>query len=478
MDTSIDNNWVLTGPPVPNDNHNDVTIEVSSTEVIEDNKSGGFQWPSLGSVLTTMKFLGAGAVAIAMALFLFEGIKVDNDSQRFFTILGFGGLLTGMGLAVNHFLQDRVASRLFLGLSLASITVMAAVLGGLIFSLTDAAQAMNYPGYATWKIADAASLWIALPIGLVVIGVVATLGNMVMARSEARWMTPVLLASNALVLIPSRDNALIAVITAASIAALFWVIRRCQVNPISFQTAEGRWALMMLFFAPVVLIGRTVLLYQPDFLIAVCLFSVLYLAARQGFHKSDSSSRTEIAMMIATIVTGIAAAFSFTSFIDQSISQYFYNHRPDANMSFYYSPMRATLKDLMPSLWAALSMAVMFDINRKGKVFASRFFSVGVTLIAALGIIVQMVFDPSSLLPVLVGSAVLALFMILYHSQNKAIEAAVLLVTLSVVLLIHLDSIVGILVGTGWWGLAAVGIACIVGGAFIEQSLSKRAQTA
>jgi len=102
MDTSIDNNWVLTGPPVPNDNHNDVTIEVSSTEIIEDNKSGGFQWPSLGSVLTTMKFLGAGAVAIAMALFLFEGIKVDNDSQRFFTILGFGGLLTGMGLAVNH----------------------------------------------------------------------------------------------------------------------------------------------------------------------------------------------------------------------------------------------------------------------------------------------------------------------------------------------------------------------------------------
>jgi len=91
-------------------------------------------------IVVLLKFIGAGVVAAAMALFLLDGIQVNNDIQRFLTILGFGALLTASGLAVNHWLTDRVASRLFIGLSLAAVPVIASVLGGLIFSLTDAAK--------------------------------------------------------------------------------------------------------------------------------------------------------------------------------------------------------------------------------------------------------------------------------------------------------------------------------------------------
>jgi len=152
----------------------------------------------VGNALAVMKFIGAGAVAAAMALFLFEGIEVTNDIQRFMTILGFGGLLTALGLGVNKLLSDRVASRLFIGLSLISVPVIATVLGGLIYSLTDAAKTLSLPGYATWQLVDSGGLWMAVPLGALIVTSIAVFGLLIMARSEVRWMAPALLASNAL----------------------------------------------------------------------------------------------------------------------------------------------------------------------------------------------------------------------------------------------------------------------------------------
>ena len=185
--------------------------------------------------LGAIKLLGAGAVVAAMALFLFDGISVTNDIQRFFTILGFGAVLTAAGLAVNKFLSDRVASRLFIGLSLISVPVIAAVLGGLVYSLTPAAQLASYPTLATWTLASSASLWIAIPLGVLVVSAISALGLMIMARAEVRWMTPALLASVALLVIPVRQSAIVALLACAAVAALAWLVRRYQVNPISFK---------------------------------------------------------------------------------------------------------------------------------------------------------------------------------------------------------------------------------------------------
>lgn len=141
-------------------------------------------------ILTITKCLGAATVALAMRLFLFEGLTVTGDSQRFFTIAGFGALMTALGLAVYHLLNDRVASRLFLALSMGSIPIVTAVLGGLIFSLSSASENLTIPNYVTWTPPDQASLYLALPIGLLSIAAIAAFGFMVMARSEWRWMTP------------------------------------------------------------------------------------------------------------------------------------------------------------------------------------------------------------------------------------------------------------------------------------------------
>jgi len=322
---------------------------------------------STEKVLSSVKFAGAGTVVAAMALFLFEGISVNNDIQRFITILGFGALLSGAGLIVNKWLSDRVASRLFIGLSLISVPVIACVLGGLIYSLTPAAQSADYPMFATWTLADSASLWVAVPLGLGVVSAISALATMIMVRSEVRWMTPALLISTSLLLVPIRDSSVIALLVLFSFIALVWAVRKYQVNPISFQTSEGRFALGVLFLAPVIMIGRTLALYQPDYFMAVCISGMLYGVLRRMYFRTEAGVKPETALLVATAATGFTALTSVVGYAHDVISNHFRRAFVKSDGLLLTDSTFSFLVQLLTPLWALMILLVMFDLLKKRK---------------------------------------------------------------------------------------------------------------
>ena len=70
------------------------------------------------SVSDMLRLFGAAAVAVAMGLFLLDGVKVVNDLQRFLTMLGLTGALTAAGLLMSSLLKEQRGSRVFITLAL------------------------------------------------------------------------------------------------------------------------------------------------------------------------------------------------------------------------------------------------------------------------------------------------------------------------------------------------------------------------
>ena len=415
----------------------------------------------LARLLGLLKFVGAGIVVAAMALFLFEGITVTNDSQRFFTILGFGGALTALGLAVNKWLQDRVASRLFIGLSLASIPVIATVLGGLVFSLTDAAKALSLPTIATWQIANAAHLYWAIPIGLAVVAMIAVLGLMVMARSEWRWMSPALIVSNALLVIPIRDSVFITVLVATAIVALIVWIRKKTIKPIAFKTAEGRWALGVLFFAPAIMLARTLLLYNTDLFMGACASTVAYGAARYWFQRCRLGCKENVVAYLFTLVTGITAVITVALYLVPMIpNDFYFGHGRDGAIAAV-------------STFSMLPLA--YDAARKHPSwFLSRFMHTFILLGVATSLLIQTLILGLSPVLTAITVGILLGFSVLHSLRRWYVEAVIALIIALSLIIRHGDWLWGTLLNTGWWGLAALGISVLVGGALLERTLMTR----
>lgn len=408
--------------------------------------------------LTLVKFVGAGTVAVAMGLFLFEGLNVAGDIQRFFTIAGFGALMTALGLAVYYGLKDRVASRLFLGLSLASVPLVTAVLGGLIFSLTDAAKELAIPSALTWVLPNTASLYLALPIGLLTIAAITAFGFMVMARSEWRWMTPTLLITNALMLIPNRSTGVVTTIALLSISALFWLIKNKTNNRSSLKTLEGSWAVGILFVAPLVSVARTAWLYDYSPLMNFSVAGLLFIGARLWLNASEPGTKTSVGAAIITFVCAAAAIVHANFFLMAAVPDLF--------------QAEGLLFDGEGVIAAALLLAASLDVTGKNpKHFISKVQGVITCLFAGIAFLSPVVNYGGLFISALALLIPMGFSVLHWHRGNKA-AAGILIAYVIAIFFLSGPEILNTIAHSGWWGLAVAGCAIMVGGAALERTLS------
>jgi len=122
------------------------------------------------SLADLLRLSGAIAVAVAMGLFLVDGVKELNDIYRFLSMLAFTAVLTLAGFAMSVLLKEQRGSRVFLGLSLLAIPVNFAVFGAMVYSLLPLdGMLQNYPSVAHWQVAGWNDLAIALVAGIAVL---------------------------------------------------------------------------------------------------------------------------------------------------------------------------------------------------------------------------------------------------------------------------------------------------------------------
>jgi len=296
-----------------------------------------------------------------------------------------------------------------------------------------------------------------------------------MARAESRWMTPALLISSATLLIPTREASIIAVVAAAALVALFWMVKRYRVNPISFQTAEGRWALAVLFAAPLILIGRTALLYQIDAFAGFCFSVIVYALSYRVFKRSAAGSIIEIISFCFAVITLVATVTSLTYAVCDLLSALF----PRTVDWYGYPVRRVYVESAMPGLWGSLLLfATHSFIAKRSPWKLSRAVNILATVAVAIVLSLHLLFDSGLSAALIINSALLGTCLVVNFKHSRYVEGVVVLLAFSVIFLINLSGLMDFAMNTGWWGLAVAGMLAIFSGALLERSLARPAAAA
>lgn len=183
----------------------DIKTWNTSVDPVDDQDSSELmkKLPSL------LRILGTTALLVAMYSFLVKGWQSGGDVFRYLLILGHTGAMTAIGLASGHWLKEGKGARLLLTLALVSVAANFAILGAFIFSQTTAASALDYPGYAAWKVGRLSTALVITAAAMVVLLPVVLLGFRVLSRSMSSKLAALYLISNAALLIPLRDPHLV-----------------------------------------------------------------------------------------------------------------------------------------------------------------------------------------------------------------------------------------------------------------------------
>lgn len=404
------------------------------------------------SISDALRMLGAMAVAGGMGMFLLDGLHVVNDLQRFMTMLGFSVLLTTAGLTMSKLLQEQRGSRVFIALALLSVPVIFTVLGALLYSVFPwDGLAGAYPEFAHWQIGDTGKLLGALVAGAVVIMPVVWLGLSVMARSSRSWLSVGLLLSSATLLIPVRHDIWVAVLALSTTGALWWMHARYADDAVALKTPEGRFALGILFLPPIIVVSRSLLLYDVSGVLGLALSLGIYLSVYRLLLKQPAESLLAGVYTVIGGVSGLMIGVTLFNLLDT------------------VGPAGWQATALIVAAAHTVTLGAVWLIHHKaGVTKASRAISLMCIALLSSSIFFATAFYSSSL--ALVIHLVLLVGMVAYSIANQyKAEMVMTAISAGLIVMFHAEDVVDALLQTGWWGVALAGVVAIVCGSLLER---------
>jgi hypothetical protein len=282
---------------------------------------------TLRKVLTLsglLRGLGGLVIVAAFVVLLFQGWRDGDDLSRYLLLMGHTLVLTLAGFAAGHLLHEGKGARLFIALALIAIPVNFAFLGGISYEqLTwDPAQTVQTALGFWHPAAGAETLAPDLVLSLTgaalpVLGVSIWIGFLVMARRSARPLSGLFLLSNAALLVPTRDTALVSgLLLGLGLLLTVLVVRLRRRDP-SLATAEGLFARAILALPLLVMGGRSIWFYAPSDLFFTSLALIGYLGLRQALGQVADDSRWRIPVEGAAVaMAGISTLFAFATAIE------------------------------------------------------------------------------------------------------------------------------------------------------------------
>lgn len=400
------------------------------------------------SISDALRIFGALGVAMAMGLFLLEGVEVVNDLYRFLTMLGLTTALTAAGLLMSTLLKEQRGSRIFIGLGLLSITANFTVFGALIYSVMPLdAISTSYPGFAHWTVANVGDIPVALAAGAFILLPIVWLGFTVLARSERTWLSTALIIGSVFMLIPVRQELWSAIIAIASTVSVAWLVHKNHKNSLALKTLEGRFAMALLFVAPVIIAVRSLFLYEATGILIVTLAGGFYFCARRLLtQRSDSGLVTACLTVFATAIT-LVLSFSLANVLTHHMAHGWY-----------------------AIISAATLLLLAKDIN---KVSPHRDLantaSVLLVGIASATLVMQALFTNQSL--VTVASTAILLGVSVYGIVfNKQAVVGIALTGVISIVAFNAEALWSAAMQTGWWGIGVVGAIAIITGSMLDRA--------
>ena len=395
-----------------------------------------------------LRLAGALAVALAMGIFLLDGVAVVNDLQRFLTMLGLTAALTGAGLVMSLLVKEQRGSRVFISLGLLSVPVNFTVFGALVYSVMPLdGTNIVYPKFAHWQAASVADVTIAIVSGVAVLLPVVWLGYSVLARSARGWLSASLLLGSLVLVVPVRAEFWSAILALGATAMLWWQSQKFSKDALVFKTIEGKIATGLLFIAPAIVVLRSVYLYNVCSMMGLILGAGFYVVLRQ--HVKSRSS-TGFYSGFLTFVAALVALVTSVSAVD-AISKFW-------------------LTDLAVITGVALLLLAAVDLNRvsPAKSAANKI----TTTLIALAVIALLVVSLflSSFFILLASTALLAA--VVFYGYVAGFNSVTTMGGFGIVAMtiMNAEALWLSVAQTGWWGIATAGASAIVAGSMLDRA--------
>jgi len=404
---------------------------------------------SLQRLPQLLRGLGATILIAAVSIFLLQGWSDTNDLSRYFLLLGHTALLALMGFSSNLWMGESKGARLLLLLAIASMPANFAIAGGFIYSQFgwDVTQVI-YPDYISWRTDNPATAIIATISVLAITVPLCWLSFKVLARRSSGLLAGLYLLTNSALLLPIRDHAAIAIIIPLlSIIVLHTITKARRQDP-TLATREGVIARLLLFTPLLILLVRTLWLYEPNNVFFTALSAMSFLLLRQWSLQTPHQQLT-----LHRLLNGLAiVAAIFTS-----------------------TCTTVTLAALIPDagIWLAVTCGILlsimlFELSMR-VIENAKWYRTAAALIVGTTMIVSMFIENSAGLTLCSIAIGILLVVTGYTTQQRIIFISGIM-TAILGLVIQLQHIAFNFDLTSWGGMAAMGIIAILSGSIIERN--------
>lgn len=251
-------------------------------------------------------------VLSALAFMLQKWGMIDHIS-RYFSFLGFTGVMAAAALLCGLGVREGKSARTLFGLVVALTPVHFAQLGGLLFSVFgDIPSGTTYPTYLLWHAESSTAVLATVGAALFALTPILFVGFSTLDRSLAKHLTVASIIANTILLTPTRDPNIIALMSGtALIGVLLYNIKLKGMA--KYVTRESVFARATLFLPVAVVVGRQMTLYSLSegfvainlLFIAGVLFMVVpkYVGERLGALSQTASSLP----LILGVAIGVAS---------------------------------------------------------------------------------------------------------------------------------------------------------------------------
>lgn len=258
-----------------------MNTDIKTWNTTDDNGADQDATELMKKLPSLLRVLGTTALLVAMYSFLVKGWHSGGDVFRYLLLLGHTGAMTAIGLTSGHWLKEGKGARLLLTLALVSVSANFAILGAFIFSQTNLAATVHYPGYVAWSVGSLSTALVVTGLALAVLLPVVFLGFSVLSRSMSSRLAVLFLISNMALLVPLRDPHLVGyLVVVLSVFVLVFSGKAARHN-VSAKTREGMTALVLQYLPVAVLLCRSIWLYTPDLFLLTILALTVFFALRQ-----------------------------------------------------------------------------------------------------------------------------------------------------------------------------------------------------
>ena len=400
----------------------------------------------LGSYL---RHAGSLMLVFSALAFLLQKWGAIDHITRYFSFLGFTGVMAGAALLCGLGVKEGKGARTLFALVVALTPVHFAQLGGLLFSVFgEVPSGVSYPSYFYWQADSVAAVVGTLGVAMLCLYPLLFLALSTLDRALAKYLTVGVLFANATLLIPTRAPDFIATIAIASLVGVVAFLHQLR-GQVKFNTFESRFARATLYLPAVLLLGRQVALYGvSEALVSSCLFVVA----------------ATMFVVIPRFVGEHLAAFSqwvsaFPLIIGWGIIVNTFGVRDDATLLLSFG--------LPPSI-ALITMSLFSKYAHQSLQYVASFISLG-TVLLALDADPSVVTSAASLMTVL-GLTTLAFvfenrFMLLLGGLGGVVTSYY-----------HIRMLTGVIDFNLWVTLGVCGVGAIIAASLLEKHLSSAVQ--